>query len=71
MDQFDLLSPIGHGSFGTVSKIRRKVDGKTLVWKELSYGGMSDREKELVVSEVNILRELRYAQGPKSMLANV
>jgi NIMA (never in mitosis gene a)-related kinase 2 len=30
------------------------------VWKELNYGAMRDKEKQLVVSEVNILRELRH-----------
>ena len=30
-----------------------------LVWKELNYGKMSEREKQMLVSEVNILRELR------------
>jgi NIMA (never in mitosis gene a)-related kinase 2 len=31
-----------------------------LVWKELDYGHMREKEKQLVVSEVNILRELRH-----------
>ena len=35
-------------------------DGRVLVWKELSYGAMSEAQKALVVSEVNILRELRH-----------
>jgi len=48
------------GSFGVVSKVRRKSDGRTLVWKELNYGKMSEKEKQQVVSEVNILRELRH-----------
>lgn len=30
--------------------------GKVLVWKEIDYGQMSEREKEMLVSEVNILR---------------
>jgi len=47
------------GSFGYVYKIRRKADGKILVWKEMSYGKMSDKEKQQLVSEVNILRELK------------
>jgi NIMA (never in mitosis gene a)-related kinase len=33
------------GSFGVVSKIKRKSDGKILVWKELDYGKMGDKEK--------------------------
>ena len=31
-----------------------------MVWKELNYGTMREKEKQLVVSEVNILRELRH-----------
>lgn len=31
-----------------------------LVWKELNYGKMSEREKQMLVSEVNILRELQH-----------
>ena len=30
------------------------------MWKEINYGKMSEREKQLLVSEVNILRELRH-----------
>ena len=48
------------GSFGRVSKIRKKVDGKILVWKELDYRQMGEKEKQQIVAEVNILRELRH-----------
>ena len=60
MDAYAPIKQIGKGAYGTVSLVRRKVDGKILVWKELNYGQMSEKEKELVVSEVNILRELRH-----------
>jgi NIMA (never in mitosis gene a)-related kinase 2 len=40
--------------------VRRKSDGRVLVWKELNYGKMSEREKQMLVSEVNILRELHH-----------
>jgi serine/threonine protein kinase len=59
LDQYEILETLGTGSFGTVSKIRRKCDNKTLVWKEINFGGMSEKEKSQLVSEVNILRELR------------
>lgn len=32
-----------------------------LVWKELNYGQMTDSEKQMLVSEVNLLRELRHS----------
>jgi len=46
------------GSFGLVSKVRRVADGRILVWKELDYGKMNDKEKQQIVAEVNILRDL-------------
>lgn len=45
MDKYEKICDIGKGSFGCVSKIKRKADGKTLVWKELNYGKMSEKEK--------------------------
>ena len=44
-----------------MQKVRRISDEKTLVWKELNYGIMSEKEKQQIVSEVNILRELSHA----------
>lgn len=60
MENYEVLSRIGTGSFGAVTKVRRKSDSKTLVWKEITYGRMSDKEKQQLVAEVNILRELRH-----------
>lgn len=60
MENYEVISNIGKGSFGVVTKVRRKADGRTLVWKELNYGRMSEKEKQQLVSEVNILRELRH-----------
>ena len=31
-----------------------------MVWKELDYGSMSETEKQMLVSEVNLLRELKH-----------
>lgn len=60
MEQFTVVEELGRGAFGKVSKIQRNTDGKVLVWKELHFGDMSKKEKEMLVSEVNILRELRH-----------
>uniref|UniRef100_A0AAV2K6M2 non-specific serine/threonine protein kinase n=1 Tax=Knipowitschia caucasica TaxID=637954 RepID=A0AAV2K6M2_KNICA len=57
---YEVLFTIGSGSYGRCQKIRRKSDGKVLVWKELDYGTMGDSEKQMLVSEVNLLRELRH-----------
>jgi NIMA (never in mitosis gene a)-related kinase len=60
VQDYEQLEVIGKGSFGIVSKIRRKSDGREFVWKELNYGEMKEKEKQLVVTEVNILRQLRH-----------
>lgn len=60
MDKYEVLEKIGEGTFGRVFKIRRKADNRILVWKELNYARMSEKEKQMLVSEVNILRELRH-----------
>eukprot|EP00903_Cladosiphon_okamuranus_P020587 g18898.t1 len=60
MEQFDVLQTLGKGSFGVVRKVRRKADGKTLVVKEMDYGAADEKQKEQIVAEVNILRELRH-----------
>lgn len=60
LDAYETVATLGRGSFGVVSKVRRKADGRILVWKEMNYGRMREKERELVVSEVNILRELRH-----------
>ncbi|NXM77002.1 NEK2 kinase, partial [Serilophus lunatus] len=57
---YEVLLTIGTGSYAKCRKVRRKADGKILVWKELDYGAMTESEKQMVVSEVNLLRELRH-----------
>lgn len=54
------LEVIGEGTFGKVSKVKRLSDGEIMVWKELRYGRMSEKEKQQLVAEVNILRELDH-----------
>ncbi|XP_078413156.1 serine/threonine-protein kinase Nek2 isoform X1 [Cetorhinus maximus] len=60
LEDYELLESIGSGSYGRCQKIRRKSDGKVLVWKEMDYGSMSEAEKQMLVSEVNLLRELKH-----------
>ena len=40
--------------------VKRKSDAKIFVWKELNYGKMTEREKQQLVAEVNILRDLKH-----------
>ncbi|KAL2082527.1 hypothetical protein ACEWY4_022345 [Coilia grayii] len=60
VEDYEVLYTIGSGSYGKCQKIQRKSDGKVLVWKELDYGTMAEAEKQMLVSEVNLLRELKH-----------
>lgn len=60
LDGYKVLGEIGTGTFGTVHKIQRKEDGEIMVWKELRYGKMNEKEKKQLVDEVNILRQLNH-----------
>uniref|UniRef100_A0A8C2FYE1 Serine/threonine-protein kinase Nek2 n=1 Tax=Cyprinus carpio TaxID=7962 RepID=A0A8C2FYE1_CYPCA len=59
-EDYEVMLTIGCGSYGKCQKIRRKSDGKILVWKVLDYGTMAEAEKQMLVSEVNLLRELKH-----------
>ena len=60
MENYEIINQIGHGNFGKIYKIMRKSDKKILIWKELDYSEMTEKEKECIVTEVNILRELNH-----------
>lgn len=60
IEDYEVLGTVGSGSYGTCKKIRRRKDGKILVWKEIDYGSMTETEKQMLVSEVNLLRELKH-----------
>ncbi|KAF9359817.1 G2-specific serine/threonine protein kinase [Mortierella sp. AD094] len=60
MEDYDALESIGSGSFGLIRKVRRKADGKILARKEIDYRKMSTKEKEQLVAEVNILKDLKH-----------
>ncbi|KAI5860699.1 kinase-like protein [Durotheca rogersii] len=59
-DQYDVLEKIGHGSFGIIRKVRRKTDGMVLCRKEISYLKMSQKEREQLHAEFQILSTLRH-----------
>ena len=51
---------VGQGSFGKVYKVESRKDGKIYAMKEVNYSKMKTKEKELLVSEVNLLRKLDH-----------
>ena len=47
LSDYDVLSVIGSGSFGTCYKVQRKDDRQTFVWKAIDYGNISEEKKEV------------------------
>ncbi|KAL1972594.1 hypothetical protein VTN31DRAFT_7008 [Thermomyces dupontii] len=59
-DKYEVLEKIGAGSFGVIRKVRRKSDGLILCRKEINYVKMSQKEREQLTAEFNILSSLRH-----------
>ncbi|KAH6651894.1 kinase-like domain-containing protein [Truncatella angustata] len=59
-DKYEVLEKIGHGSFGVIRRVRRKVDGLVMCRKEISYLKMSQKEREQLHAEFQILSGLRH-----------
>ena len=57
MNKYERLNQIGKGSFGVITKIRRKSDDKYFVSKELFYGKMSEREKKQLVAAIEAYKK--------------
>ncbi|PWN33078.1 kinase-like protein, partial [Meira miltonrushii] len=60
LDAYEPIGVIGSGTFGVIRKVKRVTDGKVFAQKELHFERMSDRDRKMIVSEVNILRTLTH-----------
>eukprot|EP00485_Elphidium_margaritaceum_P005945 CAMPEP_0202695306 /NCGR_PEP_ID=MMETSP1385-20130828/8925_1 /ASSEMBLY_ACC=CAM_ASM_000861 /TAXON_ID=933848 /ORGANISM="Elphidium margaritaceum" /LENGTH=638 /DNA_ID=CAMNT_0049351309 /DNA_START=41 /DNA_END=1957 /DNA_ORIENTATION=- len=60
LSDYQVLDTVGYGSFGRVCRVRHKCTNEVLVWKELCYASMNEKEKQMLCDEVNILRDLNH-----------
>lgn len=60
LEHYDVEGPLGNGAFGSVCKVRRKSTSQRFACKSVVYAGMSQTHKEQLVTEVNIMRELKH-----------
>lgn len=58
MENYEILEKLGHGSFGKVWMAKSKKTGEIVAIKQIDYSHMNKKEKEMLVSEVNVLRKL-------------
>ncbi|KAI9225178.1 MAG: kinase-like domain-containing protein [Piptocephalis tieghemiana] len=54
------MEVIGQGSFGIVYKAKRREDGLVVVAKTVNYSNMTNQDRQQVVDEVQILRDLQH-----------
>lgn len=47
VEDFEVISVIGSGSFGTCYKVRCKLDNNEYVWKAIDYGQMNESKKQV------------------------
>eukprot|EP00736_Rhodelphis_marinus_P002543 Rmarinus@m.19417 len=55
---FVVISRLGHGSYGTVYKVRRKADNRPYVLKQINISCLSRKEQEEAINEVRVLSQL-------------
>ncbi len=61
MENYKILESLSMHSASKVFKVLRKSDEKIFVSKEIYFGDMTEREKKQLISEVNVLSEIRHA----------
>lgn len=52
LDKYRLVSNIGKGSFGVISKVQRIEDGKEFALKQLDYSKMTEKDRKQILAEV-------------------
>ena len=59
MEGFKVLNKIGEGSYSTVLKVQRIVDGNIYALKRVKFYKLSDKEKENALNEIRILASVK------------
>ncbi|KAI5954911.1 KIN3 [Candida jiufengensis] len=59
-NEYEALEIIGKGSYGTVRKVRNKQTNLILVRKEIEYKSMNIQERNQIISELRILKNLNH-----------
>ncbi|KAM7347076.1 nek2 [Cochliomyia hominivorax] len=60
LQDYEVVSVIGNGAFGTCFKVRDKENGNIYAWKGMDYDELSESQKESLVSEIRVLRQLQH-----------
>ena len=60
LNDYEILSKIGEGTFGKVFKVRNKHDNKIRAMKQISEYNLSERRKKKLMEEIEILKNLNH-----------
>ena len=69
IQDFEFITTLGKGSFGSVHKVRRKDDNQIYALKKVMFTKLSSREKESALNEVRLIASInnpniiRYKQS--------
>lgn len=51
LHDYETVSTIGTGAYGTCYKIRKKSTGQFFVWKTINYGSLSSDQKKVCIAD--------------------
>ena len=60
LDNFEKQKNLGHGSFGSVWLVKRKIDQKLYAMKIINIANSSKEEKDAALNEIRLLTSLRH-----------
>lgn len=60
LNDYEVLNIMGTGQNGTCFKVKNRLSGENYVWKAIDYGLLTEDKKQLIVTEINLLRDLNH-----------